>query len=104
MRAVLALLAALPAPVLAESRACAFTASCQTGRACLATHWALELDTSDDMVILRSDRGETVLTALGDNSFAAPGILLSVRPGGVATLTTHGPPVESHLGDCAVLR
>ena len=103
MRAVLALLATLPAPLVADSWACTFTASCQTGRACLATDWAAELDT-DDAVILRSDRGETALTALGDNRYAAPGMLLSIRPGGVATLTTHGPPVESHLGDCTVLR
>ena len=102
MRSLLLVLATVPAPLIAESWTCAFSASCQTGRACLAADWAMELDISDDSATLRSARGDRALVPLGDGRFAGPVTLLSIRPGGVATLTLHDPPAESLLGDCTL--
>ncbi|MEM1273911.1 MAG: hypothetical protein AAGF88_08840 [Pseudomonadota bacterium] len=95
----------LALPVHAEPWACTFTAECVAGEDCAATHWDAEVIAADHegQLFLSSVSGDTAVTRLGDDAYAAPDTLLSISANGTATLSTHLEIALTYFGTCEVL-
>lgn len=87
-------------PSAAQPWRCSFEAVCRAGSPCSEAAWRLSIETGDDGAQLVTTRGTTILTTLGQDSFAGPDMLITIASGGTATLTAHDAPARSYLGHC----
>ncbi|MEM9319565.1 MAG: hypothetical protein AAGA70_11245 [Pseudomonadota bacterium] len=99
-------LTAPPAMSLAEPWSCTFGRECIAGEPCEDTEWRVEIIAADHegQLFLSSVTGDTPLSRIDGQSYAAPDTLVTIHAGGSALLSRHGDLTLSYQGRCEVLQ